>query len=155
MGTSNYNKVKILFRFYSDVTDEWMVETMWAIVIDEKKGLYKIDNIPFHVPILASDDIVLAEFDVDEEILTYRETVQYSGNSTIWVVRMDKERNLQELRSIFKAFGCPSEGFSDGYFAMEVPAVVDYTPVRAKLMELEKQGVIGYAEPLLSEYHQY
>src|SRR5690349_711125 len=93
---------KILFSFYSDVNEEWMVETMWATVVDENKGLYKIDNISFHVPMLASDNIVHAEFDVDEGCLTYRETVQHSGNSTVWVVLIDKKRDIQDLRNVFK-----------------------------------------------------
>ena len=28
------NFVKILFRFYSNVLDEWTVETMWAAIVD-------------------------------------------------------------------------------------------------------------------------
>jgi hypothetical protein len=41
------NYVKILFRFYSDVLEEETVETMWAVIMDQEKGLYKLDSIPF------------------------------------------------------------------------------------------------------------
>jgi len=71
--------VKILFRFYSTVLEEWTVETMWAQIIDSDRGLYKIDNIPFYASI-TSGDIVFAEYDNDEKMLTYRETVEYSDN---------------------------------------------------------------------------
>jgi hypothetical protein len=155
MKEASHNGVKILFRFYSDVTDEWMVETMWAELVDEVKGLYRIDNIPFHVPMVASNDIVRAEFDEDEGCITYRETVQRSGNSTVWVALMDKKRDLQELRKMFAELGCQSEGMNDVFFTMEVPASVDYTPVRAELIALEEQGIISYAEPCLSGNHQY
>ena len=57
------NYVKILFRFHSDVLDEETVETMWATIVDKNKGLYKLDSIPFYAPLVASDDIVFAEFD--------------------------------------------------------------------------------------------
>ena len=60
MTNTDNNYVKILFRFYSDVLEEETVETMWATIVDKENGLYKIDNIPFYVPLLASDDIVFA-----------------------------------------------------------------------------------------------
>ena len=62
--------VKILTRFYSNVLDEWTVETMWAEVVDTHKGLYKISNIPFYASI-ASGDIVFAEYDETERMLNY------------------------------------------------------------------------------------
>ncbi len=115
------NNVKILFRFYSDVLEKETSETMWAEVVDEKQGFYKIDNIPFYVPLLACDDIVHAEFDEDEGFLTHRETLQRSGNSTVWVVRMDKNYDLQELRRVFGQLRCETEGYNEGFFAMDIP----------------------------------
>lgn len=49
---------KILFRFYSDVLGKWTVETLWATAVDVQKGWYRLDNIPFYVKSIASDDIV-------------------------------------------------------------------------------------------------
>ena len=146
--------VKILFRFYSDVLEQWTVETMWATVVDEASGLYKIANIPFYASI-ASDDIVFAEYDDSEQMLTYRETVEYSGNSTIQVIVMDKSAVTNDIRDIFSALGCPSEKFKGRYFVLEVPADIDYKPVKGKLLELQKEGIIDYAEPVLSDNHAY
>src|SRR4051812_33290180 len=94
--------VKILFRFYSKVLEEETVETMWAQVVDQTKGWYKIDNIPFYAPLLASDDVVLAEYDDLEQMLAYRNTVEYSGNSTVWVVIMDKSIEIEDIRKNFE-----------------------------------------------------
>ncbi|HTH83676.1 MAG TPA: DUF4265 domain-containing protein [Mucilaginibacter sp.] len=154
MNDSN-NLVKILFRFYSDLLDKETAETMWAEVIDESKGLYKIDNIPFYAPLLASDDIVFAEYDEDEQMLTYQNTVEYSENSTVWVVIMDKTIQIEDVRKAFTDMGCISEKLSDGYFAMEIPKEINYKPIRQKLEELEKSDIIGYSEPSLSNKHQY
>ena len=55
--------VKILFRLFSTILDEIRVETLWAQIVDEAKGLYKLDNIPFHLPLIACDDIIFAEYD--------------------------------------------------------------------------------------------
>lgn len=146
--------VQILFRFFNNVLDEWTVETMWAGKIDSDKGLYKLDSIPFYAPV-ASDDIVFAEYDETEERLTYRETVDHSGNSTVQVVLLDKRTTINFIRQIFQNMGCLSEKLNEGYFSMEIPADMDYTVIRDKLRELEDTGIISYAEPCLSENHSY
>jgi hypothetical protein len=74
MSDQNGNYVKILFSFYSNVLEENTIETIWAETFDFHKGLYKINNIPFYAS-FAMGDIVFAEFDEDEQMLTYRETV--------------------------------------------------------------------------------
>lgn len=146
--------VKILFRFFSNLLDEWTVETMWAETINSEKGLYKLSNIPFYASV-SCDDIVFAEYDQDEERLTYRKTVEHSGNSTIQVIVIDKKIVTNDLREIFNNFGCESEKFNDGYFVIEIPAKVDYRPIRQKLNDLEEKNIISYAEPNLSSNHFY
>lgn len=146
--------VKILFRFFSDVLEEWTIETMWAETVDAERGLYKLANIPFYASV-SCGDIVFAEYDEDEERLTYRKTVEHSGNSTIQVVVMDKNIVANDLREIFNSLGCESEKFHEGYFVIEVPESLDYKPIREKLMELEKEEKIEYAEPSLAKNHWY
>lgn len=152
MTNETYNYVKILFRFYSDVLEEETMETMWAEIIDQEKGLYKIDNIPFYASI-AADDIVFAEYDKNEEMLTYRETVDFSGNSTVQVVRMDEHVEINELREIFKSLNCETETLNESYFVMNIPANLEYRLVKAELKRLQEKGMIAYAEPCLSEKH--
>ncbi len=154
MTRTDDNYVKILFRFHSDVLDEETVETMWATIVDNDKGLYKLDSIPFYAPLVASEDIVFAEFDKQEEMLTYRKTVEYSGNSTVQIVLMDKSKDINKIRDLFKELGCVSEKVNEGYFSMEVPSTVDYKNIKKKLDELEMQTTIGYAEPCLADGHR-
>jgi len=146
--------VEILFRFFSDVLDEWTVETLWSETVDAEKGLYKLMSIPF-LAYVSCEDIVFAEYDQDEEILTYRRTIEHSGNSTIQVFVRDKEIVTNDLREIFSSLGCESEKFREGYFVIKVPESLNYKPIREKLMDLEEQGKIGYAEPNLAENHFY
>ena len=152
---SDDNLVKILFRFYSNILDEETSETMWAEVVDLEKGYYKLDNIPFYVPLIASDDVVFAEYDDMESMLTYRKTVKYSGNSTIHVIIMNDKYEINTIRKIFEVMSCVSERYSDKYFALEIPFDIDYVPVKQKLDEMENEEIIGYAETCLSEKHQY
>lgn len=146
--------VKILFQFHSDIFDEEMVETMWATIVDKDKGLYKLDNIPFYAPLVASDDIVFAEFDEQQQMLTYRKTVEFSGNSTVQVVLMDNLKEINSIREIFENLGCLSEKVNEGYFSMEIPVSVDYKLIKQKLDELEQNEIIGYAEPCLADQHR-
>jgi hypothetical protein len=155
MTTQDDNYVKILFRFHSDIFDEEMVEKMWATIVDKDKGLYKLDNIPFYAPLVASDDVVFASFDEREQMLTYRRTVEYSGNSTVQVVLMDKSQDINSIRDTFDKLGCVSEKVNEGYFSMEVPVAVNYKPVKLKLDEMESKEIIGYAEPCLSDDHRH
>ena len=150
---SKHQQVKILLRYYSSLLEEETVETLWANVVDEAKGHYKIDNIPFHGPLLASDDIVWAEYDDVEQMLTYRETITSSGNSVIQVVILNESIEMDEIRNEFEGMGCPSEKFNEGYFVMEIPFNLDYKPIKGKLDQLRSKNLIDYAEPCLSKKH--
>lgn len=150
---SKHQQVKILLRYYSSLLDEETVETLWANVVDEAKGHYKIDNIPFYGPLLASDDIVWAEYDDVEQMLTYRETITSSGNSVIQVVILNESIEMDEIRNEFEKMGCPSEKFNEGYFVMEIPFNLDYKPIKSKLDQLRSKNLIDYAEPCLSKKH--
>jgi hypothetical protein len=147
------NFVKIQFRFYSEVLEKETVETMWAEIMDEDAGIYILDSIPFYAPNLASGDVISAAYDEQEKILIYKETISFSGNSTVQVVMIDHLIATNDIRDIFQKLGCITEKFKEGYFVIEVPADINYSPVRSKLKELTAQGVIDYAEPCLSGEH--
>jgi len=149
----NAKQVKILIRYESPVLDKITVETLWATVIDNALGLYKLDNIPFYGPQLACGDIVFAEYDPAEEMLTYRHTVEYSGNSVVLVVLMDKVTDVELTRGEFKKLGCESESTGTRYFAMEIPSELDYTPIKKVLTDYFKKGILDYSEPCLSDKH--
>ncbi|MEO6520204.1 MAG: DUF4265 domain-containing protein [Mucilaginibacter sp.] len=148
------NNIKILFRFHSDILDEETVETMWALPVDIEKGLYQIKNIPFYVPSIATEDIVFAEYDSDEERLTYRETIEYSDNSTVRVVIMNDSIQIETVRKLFNELGCPSEKLNRKYFAMEIPENVRYKKIKDILADMEQKEELSYNESCLSDKHR-
>jgi len=154
LSVSSPKNCKILFRFYSDVLEQWTVETLWANVVDEEKGLYRLDNIPFYAKSVACDDIVFAEYDADEQFLTFRKVATTSGNSTIQVVLMNPTIETNTIRDQFNALGCSSEKIKEGYFVLDVPVHLSYASVMILLDDLLEKGNIYYAEACLSDKHR-
>ncbi|GAA3740341.1 MULTISPECIES: DUF4265 domain-containing protein [Flavobacterium] len=145
---------KILFKYYSDYLDEVVSETMWAEIIDLEKGLFKLDNIPFFGPLIATDDIFYAEYDETEERFMHRKTIQNSGNSIVQIAVLEKGFDKEIIREKLKAINCLSEGLNETFFAAEIAKDVDYSLVRNLLSEYESQDIIEFAEPCLSEKHR-
>lgn len=149
------NEVRILFRFYSEEFENEMKEIMWGLPVDTERGFYQLDSLPFYIPFVATDDIVHAEWDEEENMLAYRETVQPSGNSIIWVVVTDEDIDIDDIRFQFFEMNCMSEAVSDHFFSMEVKASTSYLQVKNHLNKLRSQGILDYKESCLSENHQY
>jgi hypothetical protein len=147
--------VKILFRFHSDLLDQEIVETLWAETVNAVLGHYKLNSLPFYVPLIAVDDTVYAQYDDGEEMLKYIETVEPSGNSNLWVVVTDDDADIGAIRDVFTELDCSSEALSDRFFAMEVKSTTNYLKIKDKLNELRSEGIIDYSESCLSEQHQY
>ncbi|WP_242926268.1 DUF4265 domain-containing protein [Pontibacter vulgaris] len=145
---------EIIFRFFSELFDQEMEEALWAVVVDKEKGHYKIDSLPFYAPLVATNDIVHATFDTDENKLVYKETVEYSGNSIVHVVIDDETKKIDDIRDIFTHLGCVSEALNEHYFSLEIPFNADYAIIKKELDALEDAETIEYAEPSLSDIHK-
>lgn len=145
---------KILFKYHSNVLDEITVETMWAEIIDKDNGIYKLDNIPFYGPLIATDDEFYAEFDESEQMLTYKKTTKFSGNSIVLVIITQNGFDKEIIRNRFKELNCISEGLNDSYFSMEILKNINYSEIKKILAEYEAVGILEYSEPCLSEKHQ-
>jgi hypothetical protein len=146
--------IKILFKYYSDLLEETVSEKMWAKIIDLEKGHFKLDNIPFFGPLIATEDIFYAEFDEDEQALVYKKTLESFGNSILQVVILEKGFDKELIREELKSIHCASESLNETLFAVEVPKNVDYSIVKSLLSEYELQEIIEFAEPCLSEKHR-
>ncbi|PVX47705.1 uncharacterized protein DUF4265 [Flavobacterium sp. 103] len=144
---------KILFRYHSDILDEEVVETMWSEIIDSEKGIYKLDNIPFYGPLIATDDIFYAKYDEIEETVVYKETIEISGNSIIQVVILKDSFDKEIIREKLKVMNCLSEGLNEKYFVVEIKEDIDYSVVKHFLNEYLELEILDFAEPCLSKKH--
>ena len=154
MIKGNNSYVKVLFRYHSDVLEEIVIETMWATEIDKRKGIYKLNSIPFYGPPVATDDEFYAEFDKSEQRLTYRKTTKFSGNSIIQLIILNNKVDIEEIRNEFKLLNCLSERLNDRYLSMEILAATNYLKIKNRLDYHSERGMIEYAEPCLSEKHK-
>ena len=154
MPIENDKYTKVLFRYFSNILNKEIVETMWATIVDNEKGIYKLDSIPFYGPQIATEDEFYADFDKNEQMLSYRETTKYSGNSIVLVTINQNDYDKEKMRDEFRILNCTSEGLNEHYFALEIPKRCDYSIIKNKLSELETRGIIEYAEPCLSEKHR-
>lgn len=145
---------KIIFKYYSDYLEDTISETMWAEIIDLEKGYFKLDNIPFFGPLIATDAIFYAEYDENEKHLVYKKTIQNSGNSILQVVILDKEFNPEIIIEKLEGVNCLSNVLNDTFFAVEIIKEVDYSIVKNLLTEYQSTSAILYAEPCLSEKHR-
>ncbi|GIQ59702.1 hypothetical protein Flavo103_28380 [Flavobacterium collinsii] len=145
---------KILFKYYSTYLEEIVSETMWAEIFDLEKGYFKLDNIPFFGPLIATDDTFRAEYDENEKCFIHKETIEHSGNSIVQVLILDKEFDKEIIREKLKALNCLSEALNETFLAVEIVKSIDYSMVKIILSEYESNAIIEFAEPCLSEKHR-
>ncbi|QCR21466.1 DUF4265 domain-containing protein [Pontibacter sp. SGAir0037] len=137
---------KIIFKFWNDILDEDYVERVWAEPIDEEKGHYKIDNIPYFVTSYSDGDVVRVENEFEE--LVVKELIKPSGNTTINIIFFECA-NKQGVLDKLTSFGCEYEGmenFITGYYSVNVPEAVDYKPIYKLLNELELAEQLSFRE---------
>lgn len=145
---------KVVFKYYSDYLEDTISETMWAEIIDLEKGYFKLDNIPFFGPLIATGDLFYAEYDANENRFIYKKTIQSSGNSIVQVIVLDKDFEKQNVIEKLQEINCVSEVLNEIFFAVEITKETDYSIVKTVLTEFEAISVLQFAEPCLSEKHR-
>ena len=135
--------VKIALEYESD-EDEFLIETVWAIQIEEN---YKIDNIPFYATSIALNDIVSAEFRNGQ--LYYTGLVEASGHSVVQIIFFS-EADIKSTTDRLIELGCSWEGsHHPTYIAVDIPPSISYASVRAYLDEVAATGALDYKEACL------
>lgn len=140
---------KVIFKFYDDDLEQYIVESLWA----KEEGLnYKLDNIPFHAYQYSCEDIVKAE-KVDGELIV-TDLIQASGNSTLRVLFDDLEL-LDSTKREIENLGYEAEiKRQNKLLAINVPKDKSYNKIRNYLESGEDLDKWGYEESCISEHHQ-
>ena len=151
--TSEKHK-KIIFKYYSTYLEEVISETMWGEIIDLEKGIFKLDNIPFFGPLIATDDIFYAEYDEEEKFYIHKKTIEHSGNSIVQILILEEGFDATIIKEKLKLINCLSAALNENFLCAEVIKETDYSIVKSLLTEYETLSIIEFAEPCLSEKHR-
>ena len=139
--------VKILFEYEGAQTDQYEVESMWAVPHPDG---YQPDNIPFYAREVAAGDIIAAQPGPDGE-LRYERLMKPSGHSTIRLWFADA-RDVQRIRDELRELGCPSElSELPRLVAVDVPPEVPYSVIHSKLQQGEQAGLFELEEACLGQ----
>ena len=126
---------KVLFRVFGD-DGESTVETLWAVPLGN--DLYRIDNSPFYAYGVSWQDIVLAPYDEQEGLPTFRAVREKSGNRTLRIVfdpPVEPGNASDGVLQGLVALGCSYEGANRRYISINLPPDVELQQVRSYLIE--------------------
>ncbi|HKN58641.1 MAG TPA: DUF4265 domain-containing protein [Gemmatimonadaceae bacterium] len=141
--------VKINFRLERDSDDypPQDVESMWAVPVGNDS--YRLDNVPFFVRGVSSEDIVRAKR--EDGVLFFSGLVEAGGHSTVRVLIWNRDE-MQVVRDELRAMGCSSEGTNiPGLVAVDIPPSVRYADVREFLMAGEQNGRWEFEEGCIAQ----
>jgi hypothetical protein len=141
--------VKINFRLERDSDDypPQDIESMWAVPLGN--GSYRLDNVPFFVRGVSSEDVVLAKREEGE--LFFARLVEAGGHSTVRVL-VSNQGETQAVRDELRALGCSSERTHvPGLIAVDIPPSVQYADVRVFLAKGEQNGRWEFEEGCIAQ----
>jgi hypothetical protein len=127
-------------------------EGVWAKPLGEDR--FEVDNVPFYAYGVSLGDVVRASPAGVEGEYVLDAVEESSGHSVVRVkVRArgvdeaEVERRVRRWRETLDAMGCGSEASNlPTLFAVDVPAEVDYQPVRDRLDDGVRSGEIDFEE---------
>lgn len=130
--------------------DEYETETMWCTKQGEN---FVLNNIPFVVYNISSDDVFTSEFDEEEQRYYFDSLVARSGNTTVRIFFYDNN-NIEPTRQWLNQHNCESEALlARNTVAVNIPKDVDYTLVKGFLDKGELESKWSYEESCLM--HDY
>ncbi|MFF7772495.1 DUF4265 domain-containing protein [Streptomyces massasporeus] len=143
MTNISTDHVKVHFRMEVD-EEGWPpagVESLWAVDLGD--GTVRLDNTPWFVRGVASDDIIRVEVD-DEGIRWAGETVRASENCTIRLIVLKDGGTAaarQSVLEIFHSLGTTGEGIEKyRMVALDVPPTANLPKIRQLLEHGDAKG---------------
>ncbi|MEV5283191.1 DUF4265 domain-containing protein [Streptomyces sp. NPDC052811] len=143
MTNATDDHVKVHFRMDVD-EDGWppvSIESLWAVDLGD--GTVRLDNTPWFVRGVASDDIIRVEID-DEGVRWAGETVRASENCTIRLIVLKDGGSAaapQSVLEIFHRLGTTDEGVEQfRMVALDVPPNADLRQIQKLLGHGEAKG---------------
>jgi hypothetical protein len=121
--------VKVLLQ------EEDRIETLWAVPLGG--DLYRLDNSPFWAYGVSWNDVVEAVPDSDG-MLRMKRVVEKAGHRTIRILLPRDEVSEDEAKAVLqrlKELGASYEGMNPAYIVVDIPPVVEISPIEDSLTE--------------------
>ncbi|TWJ02585.1 uncharacterized protein DUF4265 [Mucilaginibacter frigoritolerans] len=135
---------KIIFE-YQDFNDDYALESAWAEKTDQG---YKLLNILFYAKGYAWGDIVSVEERNGQLYVT--DLIEESGHSTIRIIFFKNEL-VKSTSEHLLTMGCSYEGSNiPALVSFDIPADVDYKPIKEFLKQGEASELWSYEEACLA-----
>ncbi|WP_170136348.1 DUF4265 domain-containing protein [Nannocystis exedens] len=144
-GPTGTDQRPVVFRLVPDEDGypDFQREILWAN--PRVDGTYEIASIPYYTYDVARGDIVSVN-EEDGELL-FDKLLHESGNSVLRIIVRNAEC-VDDVQRMLKGLGCDTEA-SGRLVAVNVPAQVDYGPLRERLLAGEEQDRWGFEEAVL------
>lgn len=140
--------------YHSDILGEEVTETLWAMPVKGQEDIYQVNNIPYYGAEFSADDFVYAKWSDELKSLEFTGVAEFSGNSTVQVLLTKKTANVDELSAGVRELGGETETLNEQFFVVNVLHDTNYFPIYSYLAGLEKEKLIQFAEPVISQKHR-
>ena len=140
--------------YYNDLDEKPAVEEVLCEKVSN--NTYRLIEIPLWAYSLALSDEIIVSKDSYRDWLAFENFGKLSGNSTLQIVELTKGGILQILPTIKQTVGEDNiRTHTSSYIAVNVPAEIDYMPLRLFLKEYESKEIISFREAALGKNHEY
>ncbi|MBP3194637.1 MAG: DUF4265 domain-containing protein [Cardiobacteriaceae bacterium] len=141
--------------YYENEEGQASVESL--ICDSANDNLFEIIQIPLWAYSLSLEDVIICSTDpLDINALSFEKHHHHSGNSTIQIVELQKWGLFQIIPNLESFLGKQNIRFnSSSYIAINIPANVDYKPIKTFLQKYEDDEIISYKEAKIGQNHEY
>lgn len=131
----------VSLQFPLDVNDDWPPIGSESLPFEKSEGGYKCLSAPLFVKDLSVGDVI--EFEKDSEgFLSNWSHLSRSGRSTIWLLRLADNDQIEPCLQKLRSLGCNTTGVAEfGCYAIDVPESLAISHVDDVLEDLDPDSV--------------
>lgn len=121
-------------------------ELFSAIIINKKKGIYQLENVPYKLTHVFKSDIIYAELDEKSNYLVYKYTILASGNSSIQACIINPLLEIEGIGTKIRSIGNYFVQINEFEFLLNMDPKFEYNNelILKYLDELVLLGIINY-----------
>lgn len=129
----------VSLKFRLDVEDEWPPVAVESLPFRRHSTGLELLTAPLYIKGLSVGDVISADLDGEGFVEAWQH-VSRSRRSTIWLLRLKRPNQIEDVLARLRAIGCYSVAFdSGGSYAVDVPETISMADVDAILAQLDAE----------------